>query len=133
MPRKFRGIYLFAYADILHTRLLPLSGKEGTLDQQIQSKRPHQPREDTVTQNRDMNLFRQVNDAVATLLRHYRHGTYRIIIDPEGKVSLWAIEGAPNAPFSLSFTYKGRVYNTLAEVPAPALLSFVEYVRKTVR
>jgi hypothetical protein len=80
-----------------------------------------------------MNLFRQVNDAAAHLLRHYRHGAYRIIIDPEGKVSLWAIEGAPNAPFTLSLTYKGRVYNDLGEAPPPALLSLVEYVRKAVR
>lgn len=66
-------------------------------------------------------------------MRCYRHGAYRAIRDPEGAVSLWAIEGSPTAPFSLSFVDKGRVYNNINDVPHAFLISFIEYVRKTVR
>jgi hypothetical protein len=78
-------------------------------------------------------LNSQAKSAVATLLRHYRHGAYRIIIDPEKKVSLWAIEGNPNAPFSISFTDKGRVYNKLEDVPDHVLRVFIDYVEGTFR
>jgi hypothetical protein len=78
-------------------------------------------------------LDSQAQSAAATLLRHYRRGAYRIIIDPEGKVSLWAIEGNPNAPFSISFTDKGRVYNKLEDVPDHALKAFVDYVKGAFR
>lgn len=71
--------------------------------------------------------------AVASLMRRYRHGAYRAIRDPEGAVSLWAIDGSPNAPFSISFVEKGRVYNNIDDVPHVFLISFIEYVRKTVR
>lgn len=71
--------------------------------------------------------------AVQALMRHYRHGAYRAIRDPEGVISLWAIEGRPGAPFSLSFTDKGRVYNNIDDVPEYFLKSFVEYVRKSVQ
>ena len=71
--------------------------------------------------------------AVASLMRRYRHGAYRAIRDPEGVVSLWAIDGSPTAPFSLSFVDKGRVYNNINDVPHAFLISFLAYVRKTVR
>jgi hypothetical protein len=70
---------------------------------------------------------------VASLLNHYRYGAYRAIKDPDGIVSLWAIEGRPNAPFSISFVDKGRVYTRIEDVPQDFLKSFLEYVRKTVR
>lgn len=81
--------------------------------------------------SRDANLINHAKASILVLLRHYKHGAYRIIIDPEGKVSLWAIEGSANAPFSISFTVKGRVYNHLDEVPPAVLKSFVEYVQKS--
>ena len=71
--------------------------------------------------------------AVAALMRHYRHGAYRVIRDPEGVVSLWAIEGSPNAQFSISFVDKGRVYNKVDDVSHVFLIAFIEYVRKAVR
>lgn len=77
-------------------------------------------------------LHAQANNAVAVLIRHYRHGAYRAIRDPDGIVSLWAIEGSPNAPFSISFVDKGRVYYKIEEVPDHVLKSFIEYVRKSV-
>lgn len=83
--------------------------------------------------NRDFKLYGQAQDAAETLMRHYRFGAYRVIRDPEGFVSLWAIEGSPRAPFSISFVDKGRVYNRMEDVPDSLLKSFVEYVRKSVR
>lgn len=80
-----------------------------------------------------MNLYSQAKVAADSLMRHYRKGAYRVIRDPEGVISLWAIEGNPNDPFSLSFTDKGRVYNNIENVPDDMLKSFLEYVRKTVR
>ena len=86
-----------------------------------------------MTPDRDLNLYNQAKRAAETLLRHYRFGAYRVIRDPEGVVSLWAIEGTPKAPFSISFVDKGRVYNKIEDVPDYLLKSFVEYVLKTVR
>jgi hypothetical protein len=86
-----------------------------------------------MTSIRDENLYSQAKSAVGTLMRHYRHGAYRAIRDPDGVVSLWAIEGSPNAPFSISFVDKGRVYYNIDGVPDHVLKSFIEYVRKSVR
>ena len=86
-----------------------------------------------MTPTRNIDLYNQANSAVEILLRYYRHGAYRAIRDPDGVVSLWAIEGKPNAPFSISFVDKGRVYYSLDDVPDYVLKSFVEYVRKSVR
>lgn len=83
--------------------------------------------------NRDIDLNNEANNAVAILLRHYRHGAYRVIRDPEGVVSLWAIESSPNAPFSISFVDKGRVYNKVEDVPDHLLRAFIDYVRKAAR
>ncbi len=79
------------------------------------------------------NSIQLAINAVGELKRHYRNGAYRAIRDPEGKISLWAIEGNPHDPFSISFVDKGRVYNNIGDVPDTMLKSFVEYVRKTVR
>jgi hypothetical protein len=81
----------------------------------------------------DKTLFTQARIAVVLLMRHYRHGAYRVIRDPEGIVSLWEIEGSPNAPFAISFANKGRVYNKIEDVPDDLLNSFLEYVRNNVR
>lgn len=86
-----------------------------------------------MTLNRDLILHGQARNAVVTLMRHYRHGAYRVIRDPEGVVSLWEIEGTPLAPFSISFVDKGRVYNRIEDVPDHVLKSFLEYVRKSIR
>lgn len=83
-----------------------------------------------MTQNRNITLYNQAMSAVQSLIRHYRYGAYRVIRDPEGNVSLWAIEGKAQAPFSISFVDRGRVYNTVDDVPQDLLKSFVEYVIK---
>ncbi len=86
-----------------------------------------------MTPDRDGEIYSQAKNAVAILMRHYRKGAYRVIRDPEGAVSLWAIESGPNDPFSISFAYKGRVYNKIEDVPGEMLKSFLEYVRKAFR
>jgi hypothetical protein len=80
---------------------------------------------------RDSNLHSQAKSAVAMLMRHYRHGAYRVIRDPEGVVSLWAIEGNPTDPFSISFVEKGRVHYKIEDVPPDLLKSFLEYLQKS--
>lgn len=86
-----------------------------------------------MTQNRDSTICIQAKSGVEALMRRYRHGAYRVIRDPEGVVSLWAIEGSPQAPFSITFVDKGRVYSRVEDVPDYVLKSFLEYVRRTVR
>jgi hypothetical protein len=83
--------------------------------------------------DRQRNLYSQAKSACDILKRHFGHGAYRVIRDPEGVVSLWAIEGRPHDPFSLSFVVKGRVYNRIEDVPADMLKSFSEYVSKKFR
>jgi hypothetical protein len=83
--------------------------------------------------SRDFNLYIQGKSAVASIRRQYHSGAYRVIRDPEGRVSLWAIEGNPSAPFSISFVEKGRVYTSIDDVPQDFLNSFLEYVRRSVQ
>jgi len=82
---------------------------------------------------RDAALYNQAKSAVATLVSHYRYGAYRVIKDPDGIVSLWAIEGNANAPFSISFADKGRIYSRIEDVPHDLMKSFLEYVRQSIR
>jgi len=83
--------------------------------------------------DRQLNLYSQAKSAGDTLKRHFGHGAYRVIRDPEGVISVWAIEGGPHDPFSLSFVDKGRVYNRMEDVPGDMLRSFSEYVSKKFR
>jgi len=81
--------------------------------------------------NRDVNLYNQGKSALALLVSRYRHGSYRIIRDPEGVVSLWAIEGYERQPFSASFADRGRISGNIEEMSPEFVRAFVEYVRKT--
>lgn len=80
--------------------------------------------------NRDPALYSRARSAVESLARHYRQGAYRIIRDPDGIISLWAIVGSPSAPFSVTFVHKGRVYTRIEDVPPEFLVSFLEYSQK---
>jgi len=82
---------------------------------------------------RDIDLYSQAKSAAAALMRHYRKGAYRVIRDPEGVVSFWAIDGSPYDPFSISFVDKGRVYYKIEDTPPDLLRSFLEYLQKTAR
>lgn len=86
-----------------------------------------------MTPNRDKELYDQAKRAVALLMRHYRYGAFRMLRDPEGVVSLWAIEGDAKASFSLSFVDRGRVYRIIDDVPPDFLKAFLEYVKNTLR
>ena len=81
-----------------------------------------------MTLNRE--LLNQATSAVRSLQTHYRYGSFRVIRDPEGVVSLWAIEGDPKAPFSISFVEKGRTYSRLEDIPHDFLMAFIEYAQK---
>ena len=86
-----------------------------------------------MTMGKNTNLYSQAKLAAESLMRHFRKGAYRVIRDPEGVISLWAIQGNPNDPFSISFANRGRVYNKIEDVPDEMLKSFLEYFSKTVR
>jgi hypothetical protein len=78
----------------------------------------------------------QINQAKCALdfiRSKYQNGAYRAIRNPEGEVSLWAIDGNPRASFSMSFVDKGRVYTRVEDVSEDFLKSFLEYVRNNVK
>ena len=79
----------------------------------------------------DVNLYNQGNSAVVVLMRMYQRGSYRVIRDPEGVISLWAIEGYEKSPFSISFANRGRISRHIEDMPAEFVRAFIEYVRKT--
>jgi hypothetical protein len=64
-------------------------------------------------------------------MRIYQRGSYRLIRDPEGVISMWSIEGFEKCSFSLSFADRGRVSNTIEDMSPDFVRAFVEYVRKT--
>jgi len=83
--------------------------------------------------NTDPVLYRQGISAVAQLKTYYPRGAYRIIRDPEGVISFWAIEGTEKSPFSVSFADQGR-FSTGIEQMSPAFVkSFLAYVNSIIR
>ena len=81
--------------------------------------------------NKDVNLYNQGKGALAQLVRLYQRGSYRVIRDPEGAISLWAIEGYERAPFSVSFADRGRISGNIEEMSPEFVRAFIEYVRRT--
>jgi hypothetical protein len=82
--------------------------------------------------NRDVNLYNQGKSALALLVRLYRQrGAYRIIRDPEGVISLWAIEGCERTPFSVSFADRGRISGNIEDMSPEFVRAFIAYVRKS--
>ena len=81
--------------------------------------------------NRDVNLYNQGKNALALLVRLYQRGSYRIIRDPEGAISLWAIEGDERGPFSVSFADRGRISGNIEDMSPEFVRAFIEYVRKS--
>jgi hypothetical protein len=81
--------------------------------------------------NRDVNLYNQGKSALAQLVRLYQRGSFRVIRDPEGIISLWAIEGNERNPFSVSFADRGRISGNIEDMSPEFVRAFVEYVRKT--
>ncbi|QEM69375.1 hypothetical protein FO488_15245 [Geobacter sp. FeAm09] len=80
---------------------------------------------------RDVHLYNQGKNALALLVHRYRQrGSYRIIRDPEGVISLWAIEGYERSPFSVSFADRGRISGNMEDMSPEFVRAFIEYVRK---
>jgi hypothetical protein len=79
--------------------------------------------------NKDPNLYSQGKSAVAMLIRIRRRGSYHVIRDPEGVVSLWAIEGSEKGPFALSFADRGRISGNLEAMSPEFVRAFVMYVK----
>ena len=66
--------------------------------------------------------------AVALLKKHYQRGAYRIIRDPDGVISIWAIEGTGKTPFSVSFADQGRIRGRIDQMSPAFIKAFLEYM-----
>jgi len=80
---------------------------------------------------KNAHLYNQGKIAVAQLVRLYPRGSYRVIRDPEGVVSLWAMVGCERSPFSVLFADRGRVSGDIEVMSPEFVTAFIEYVRKT--
>jgi hypothetical protein len=80
--------------------------------------------------NKDANLSNQGKNAVARLMHICRRGTYRVIRDPEGVVSLWAVEGTHMGPFAVTFADRGRISGSIEDMSPEFVRAFVYYVNK---
>jgi hypothetical protein len=81
----------------------------------------------------DLKLSQEAQGAIVLLRQKYQRGVYRVIRDPEGVISFWAIEGLEQNPFSLQFANRGRISSNIADMPADFVRAFINFVRKTVR
>ena len=81
----------------------------------------------------DPNLHNQGKKAVDQLMHRHQRGAFRIIRDPEGVVSLWAIEGAEKGPFSITFADQGRISANIEQMSPAFVKAFLEFVSKTAR
>jgi hypothetical protein len=81
----------------------------------------------------DLKLSQEAQGAIVLLRQKYQRGVYRVIRDPEGVISFWAIEGLEQNPFSLQFANRGRISSNVADMPADFVRAFINFVRKTVR
>ena len=81
---------------------------------------------------RDANLYNLGKNAVALFAKNRQRGSYRVIKDPDGVVSIWLIEGEENAPFRMSFANRGRISGNMEDMPPEFVKSFVDYVQKTI-
>ncbi len=83
--------------------------------------------------NRDQDFYRQGKLAMTTLMRMRQRGTYHVIRDPEGVITMWAIEGEERKPFALSFADRGRISADIEKMSPEFVRAFVEYVRRLTR
>jgi len=81
----------------------------------------------------DANLLNQANNTVVMLRQLYQRGAYRVIRDPDGVITLWAIEGLERDPFSIQFANRGRISYNIGDMPPEFVRSFIDYVKKTVK
>jgi hypothetical protein len=81
---------------------------------------------------KDTALYNLGKNAMVLLARSLQRGSYRVIKDPDGVISVWSIEGEERNPLRMSFANKGRVSGNIEDMPPDFVKSFVEYVQKTI-
>jgi len=81
---------------------------------------------------RDLTLYNLGKNAVVLLARSRQRGSYHVIRDPDGVISVWSIEGEEKGPFRISFANRGRVSGNIEDMPPEFVKSFVDYVQKTI-
>jgi len=81
----------------------------------------------------DPLLLNQAQNALTRLMHRHQRGSFRIIRDPEGAISMWAIEGTDHGPFRVSFADQGRIGTRIEQMSPHFLKALVEYVNKTAR
>ena len=79
----------------------------------------------------DKPLYNLGKNAVILLAKSRQRGSYHVIRDPDGVISVWSIEGEERGPFRISFANRGRVTGNLEDMPPEFVQSFVDYVQKT--
>jgi hypothetical protein len=81
---------------------------------------------------KDTAMYNLGRSALAQLAQNRRQGFYHVIRNPEGVISMWAIEGEERGPFRISFANKGRISGKIEDMPPEFVKAFVEFVRKTI-
>jgi len=81
----------------------------------------------------DANLFNQAKNSLAALRQLYPRGAYRVIRDPEGVITLWALEGLERDPFSIQFANRGRISYQIEDMPPDFVRAFIDYVKKALK
>jgi hypothetical protein len=66
--------------------------------------------------------------AIARLLQMWKRGSYRVIRDPEGEISIWTVVGKERQPFSICFVERGRVSGRLEAMSPEFVRAFLAYV-----
>jgi hypothetical protein len=78
------------------------------------------------------NIYAVGKDAVALLAKNCQRGSVHAVRDPDGVVSLWAIEGEERGPFRITFANRGRISGKIEDMPPEFVKAFVEFVERTV-
>jgi hypothetical protein len=81
---------------------------------------------------RDTALYNLGKSAIALLAKNRQRGSYHVIRDPDGVISMWGIEGEESGPFRISFANKWRISGDIEDMPPEFVRSFVDYVHKTI-
>ena len=81
---------------------------------------------------KDVALYNLGKNAIMILAKNRQRGSYRVIKDPDGVISVWSVEGEERSPFRVSFANRGRISWNIEDMPPDFVKSFVEYVQRTV-
>ena len=82
---------------------------------------------------KDIILYKQGEEAIAALARNRRQrGSYHIVRDPEGVVSMWAVDGMERASFAITFGNAGRVSGRLDDMPPEFVRALINYIKSRV-